>query len=133
LTAQAFEVVQQARSLGRVDLGTSRQMAADVEQIRQLLRQHAKELSFQPFNEARDFLQRFDDAVVVLGQADAADYFNGTYDLKAKTVLGLVTQMTDAGLRFAPAVPGDEDAYAALRESLAACDRVADKSRSAMR
>jgi hypothetical protein len=133
LTAQAVEVVRQARSLGRVDLGTPRQMATDVEQLRQILRQNAKELSFQPFHEARDFLQRFDDALVALGQLDAADYFSGKYDLKAQTVLGLVTQMTDAGLRFAPAAPGDEAAYAALWEVLAACDRVAAKSQSAMR
>jgi hypothetical protein len=133
LTAQALEAVRQAGSFGRVDSGIVRQMTDDLSQLRQLLRQNAKELPFQPYAEARDFLQRFDDAVVALGQPDAADYFNGTYDLKAQTVLGLVTQMTDKGLRFAPAVPGDETAYAALREALAACDRAAAKSQSAMR
>jgi hypothetical protein len=79
------------------------------------------------WTEARVFLQRFDDALVALGQPDAADYLNGRYELKAQTVLGLVQQMTDDGLRFAPAVPGDEAAYAALREALAACDRAAVK------
>jgi hypothetical protein len=133
LTSQAPKAVRQVGNPGRVDSGILRQMAADVDQLRQILRQSAKELSYQPFSEARDFLQRFDDAVVALGQPDAADYFNGTYNLKAQTVLGLVTQMTDNGLRFAPAAPGDEAAYAALRESLAACDRVAAKSQSAMR
>ena len=52
---------------------------------------------------------------------------------KGKPTYWLVTQMTDKGLRFAPAVPGDEAAYAALREVLAACDRAAAKSQSAMR
>ena len=80
-------------------------MAADVDQLRTLLRQNAKELSFQPLYEARAFLQRFDDALVALGQFDAADYIDGKYDLKAQTVLGLVKQMTDSGLRFAPPRP----------------------------
>ena len=131
LTTQAPVAVRQMGSVGRVDSGTLLQMAADVEQLRQLLRQNTKELSFQPYAEARDFLQRFDDALVALGQPDAANYVNGTYDLKAQTVLGLVTQMTDAGLRFAPAAPGDEAAYAALREALAACDRAVATSQSA--
>jgi hypothetical protein len=133
LTAQAPEAVRQAGNPGRVDSGILRQMTDDVSQLRQILRRNAKVLSFPPFTEARDFLQRFDDAVVALSQPDAADYFNGKYDLKALTVLGLVTQMTDAGLLFAPAVPGDEAAYAALWEALAASDRAAAKSQSAMR
>jgi hypothetical protein len=133
LTAQAAETVRQAGSPGHVDPGVVRQMTNDVSQLRLLLRQKAKELTFEPYNEARDFLQRFDDALVALGQPDAVDYFNGKYDLKAQTVLGLVTQMTDKGLQFAPAAPEDEAAYAALRESLAACDREAAKSQSAMR
>jgi hypothetical protein len=82
---------------------------------------------------ARDFLKGFDDAIVALGQPEAANYVNGTYDLKAQTVLGVVTQMTDAGLRFAPANPGDEAAYERLREALAACDRAVAKPQTAMR
>jgi hypothetical protein len=108
-------------------------MAGDVDQLRALLRQQAKELSFQPYTEARDFLQRFDDAIVALGRPDAADYFNGKYDLNAQTVLGLVQQMTDRGLRFAPATPGDESAYAALRDALAAYDRTTAKPQAAAR
>jgi hypothetical protein len=127
LGALAPEAVRQAGTAGRVDPGTLRQMAADVDQLRTLLRLNARELSFQPLYEARGFLQRLDDALVALGQPDAADYFNGTYDLTAQTVLGLVRQMADRGLRFAPALPGDESAYAALREALAACDRTAAK------
>jgi hypothetical protein len=131
LTARAAEAIRQAGSPGRVDPDILQQMAGDVSQLRQLIRQNTKELSFQPYTEARDFLQGFDDALVALGQPEAPNYVNGTYDLKAQTVLGLVQQMTDAGLRFAPATPGDEAAYETLREALAACDRVAAKPQTA--
>ena len=86
-------------------------MAADVDQLRTLLRQNMGDFSYQPFIQARDFLRSFDDALAALQQPDVADHFNGTYDLRSQTVLGLVKQMTDRGLRFAPAAPGDEAAY----------------------
>jgi hypothetical protein len=108
-------------------------MADDVGQLRTLLRPSIKELSIQAYIEARDFLKQMDDALVALGQPDAADFFNGKYELRAQTVLGLVKQMTDAGLRFAPATPGDEAAYATLRDALAACDRTAVRSPLAAR
>jgi hypothetical protein len=129
LAARAAEIVRQA---GRVDPEILRQMADDVGQLRQLLRGN-NELSFERFIEARDFLQQFDDALVALRQPDAADHFNGAYELKALTVLGLVKQMTDAGMRFAPAAPGDEAAYEALRETLAACDRATAALQTAAR
>jgi hypothetical protein len=133
LGALAPEVVRQAGNTGNVDPGTLRQMADDVNQLRALLRANVKELSFQSYTEARDFLQRFDDALVALGQPDVANYFNGKYALNAETVLGLVKQMSDAGLHFAPAAPGDEAVYAALQESLAACDRAIAKPQSVSR
>jgi hypothetical protein len=36
-----------------------------------------------------------------------------------------IQQMTEAGLRFAPAGPGDEAAYTTLRQALAAYDQAA--------
>jgi hypothetical protein len=133
LTAHAQEAVRRAANSGRPDPAALRQMADEVQQLRTLLRQQAKELSFQPYTEARDFLLRLDDAIVALGSSDAANYFNGGYDLNAQTVLGLVKQMTDRGLRFAPAAPGDESAYSALKDALAAADRAAAKPQSAAR
>jgi hypothetical protein len=133
LAAEALGAVQEAGRDGRVDAVALRQMAADADRLRKLLRQNAGEFSFQPYSEAHKFLDQFDSALVALGQPDAAGYFNGAYDLKAQTVLGLVRQMTDRGLRFAPAAPGDEAAYSTLRDALAACDRAAAKPPSAAR
>jgi hypothetical protein len=129
----AEEAVRQAQSSAGVDSRGLREMAVDVEQLRMLLRQNVKEMSFQSYTEARGFLQRFDEALVALGQPDAANYFNGRYDVNAQTVLGLVKQMTDAGLRFAPAAPGDETTYTALRDALAAYDRALTKPQSVSR
>jgi hypothetical protein len=123
LTARAAEAVRDAGSNGSVDPATIQQMANDVGQLRQLLRQKVGALSFQPFTEAKAFLQTFDDALVALQQPDAAHHFDGQYALKAQTVLGLVKQMAENGLRFAPALPGDEAAYQSLYQVMAAYNR----------
>jgi hypothetical protein len=128
LAALAPDAVRQAGRDRGADPDTIRRMAGDVDLLHRLLRQKARNLSFEPFTEAKVFLQNFEEALVALRQPNAADHFNGTYDQTAQTVLGLVREMTDRGLRFAPAAPGDEAAYTALREAMAACDRaVADR------
>jgi len=121
------DAIQQAGTTDRVEPDTLRHMAANLDQLRELLRQSAKDLSLGPYIEARAFLRQFDDAIVAFHDGDAADYFKGKYDLKAHSIRGLVNEMTDNGLRFAPAVAGDEAAYAALREALAVYDRAPDK------
>ena len=125
LTVRAPEAVRDATRQGRVDPATIRPMAADVGRLRDLLRQHVGALSFQQFSEARAFLRTFEDALVALEQPDAAHHFDGRYALRAQTVVGLVRQMAENGLRFAPALPGDEAMYLALHEILAAHTRAA--------
>jgi len=67
--------------------------------------------------EAKKYLKLLDDAVKALSGANAKDYVNNKYAAKGKTVRDLVKNM--AGLHFAPAAPGDEQAYKALQEKLA--------------
>ena len=64
----------------------------------------------------------FEPAITALQQRDVGNYFTGKYALKAKTVPELIKQMSERGLQFAPALPGDEPAYAALHQALAAYD-----------
>jgi len=130
LMARTQEAVGRLQSDGRIDPDVVRLLAGELNQLRALVRQNVKELSFHSYSEARHFLDRLDDALVALKQPDAANYFNGTYDLRARTVFGLVREMTENGLRFAPAAAGDEAAYGALREALAVCDRAVTKPSS---
>src|SRR5262249_8622264 len=125
LTVRAPEAVRDATSPGRVAPATIRPMADDVDRLRDLLRQNVGALTFQQFTEARAFLRTFEDALAALQQPDAAHHFDGRYALTAQTVLGLVRQMAENGLRFAPALPGDEATYLALHAILAAHTRAA--------
>jgi hypothetical protein len=69
---------------------------------------------------ARSFLNQFDDAVKALQNPDVAKYLTGKYVAKGKNVAELVNNMTELGLHFAPANPGDEAEYMALHRALAA-------------
>jgi hypothetical protein len=125
LTARAPEAVRDLGNKGQVDPATIRQLADDVNQLRQLLRQNLGALAIVPYIEAKAFLQSFDDALVALQQPDAARHFDGHYALKAQTVLGLVKHMAEKGLRFAPALPGDEAAYRALHQVMTTYSKTA--------
>jgi hypothetical protein len=126
----AREVVQDASFNGRIDPGNVRQMERDADQIKKELRRTGADLTPSQYIEANTFLNDLNDALKALEQPDAVNYFNGKYSLakglgKANTVPELVKFMTERGLTFAPATPGDEPAYVALHQSLAAYDRSA--------
>ncbi len=57
-----------------------------------------------------------------LGNPDVGDYFNQKFAAKGKTTAELVKYMSDKGLKFAPATPGDEAAYRAVHQALAIYD-----------
>ncbi|HMC63461.1 MAG TPA: hypothetical protein VKI65_00830, partial [Gemmataceae bacterium] len=97
-----------------------REMDRAVRQLHLKLREVAAEIPPGQFIEAKRFLNQLDDAVRALQGADAADYVNGKYAARGKSVAGLVQHMTKEGLQFAPAVAGDEAGYLALHRALVA-------------
>jgi hypothetical protein len=118
----AQKAVQQAEFNNQVDPGVIQQMTRDVDAIQKQLRRNGGDLPPSLYMEAKTFLNNLDDGVRALQQRDVGNYFNGKYTLKGKTVPDVVKYMVDQGLQFAPAVPGDEAAYAALHQALAAYD-----------
>jgi hypothetical protein len=67
-------------------------------------------------------LDDFDAAVVALRKGDAVLYLDYAQKFAkgGRTVQELVEYMTKNGLKFAPAMPGDERAYQAVQTALAA-------------
>jgi hypothetical protein len=116
------KAVQQAEFNNQVDPGVIQQMSRDVDALQKQLRANGRDLPPAVYVEAKTFLNNLDDGIRGLQQRDVGNYFNGRYTLKGKTVAELVKYMIDQGLQFAPAVPGDEAAYSALHQALAAYD-----------
>jgi hypothetical protein len=122
LSVLAQQAVRQAALGSPVDVGTTRLMTRDLDQLHKELRRKAGALPASLYIEAKTFLNNFESAVRALQQRDAARQFTGVYALKAKTIPELVTFMAERGLRFAPAIPGGESAYLTLYQALAAYD-----------
>jgi len=115
------EAIHQAVN-GRVDAGTLREVIGAVDRIKQQLRSNINDLPPAQYMEAKSFINNFDDALKILRRPDAGDFFSQKYAAQGKNVAELVKYMLDKGLRFAPAVAGDEAAYMALHRALAAYD-----------
>jgi hypothetical protein len=98
------------------------ELADAVTAMRGHLAAKIQEISDPDYIQAKRLLSSLDEAVKVLGEPDAANYFNHIYAAQGQTVGHLVHYMTRLNLRFAPAVPGDEAAYLALQRALAEYD-----------
>jgi len=117
------DAVSQAGFNGQVDSGSISQLINDTDRMRTRLRRTGTDLPPSLYIDSNVFLNNLDDAIRALQQPDVGSFFTGKYALKAKTIPELVNYMTAHGLQFAPAVPGDESAYVALQQALAAYDR----------
>src|SRR5262249_55203222 len=84
----------------------------------QQLNDSIRDLTPNQYGEARRFLSDFEDALALLRQPNASDFF-GQKAPKGKTVADLVQQLLGKGVRFAPATAGDESAYIAIHRALA--------------
>ncbi len=128
----APKVVGQVKK-GGVDPADLHELTGALEKMRNQLAANIKELPVPQYIRAKRFLNDLEDAVKVLHQPDAANYFNQVYAAKGKTVAELVGYLTEKGLRFAPAVAGDETAYTALHQALVSYDLAANSLLAAER
>jgi hypothetical protein len=111
---------------GRVDMDQLKEMQTAVEKIEEEMarqkreEQQASEIRKLPTTEyikAKRFVSQLGEALRVLGQPEAKNYFNGRYSARGETITELVDHMTREGLKFAPALAGDESGYEALHRA----------------
>jgi hypothetical protein len=113
---------------GRVDAGTPEAISKYAKELEMRLVLMAKIMgetsgwSAGDYIEAKRFLHRLDDALKFLRQPQVERYGIDVYAARGKSVAELVRYMGENGLRFAPAVTGNEAAYLALQRALAAYD-----------
>jgi hypothetical protein len=122
VNALAPKMVQQAKEGQAIDL---LKLASAVAKLHEELHARIADISSPDYIRTKRFLTQLDDAVKLLRQPEAGNYFNQIYAARGKTVAELVRNMTQLDLRFAPAVEGDEPAYHALHQMLVAYDRAA--------
>ena len=105
-----------------VDPGKLRDMKGELGRLNGALLNDINEMSPSQYIEAKHYLNLLEDAVRALEDPKVGNYFNQNWAARGKNVAELIKYMSDKGLRFAPAVPGDADAYRALYHALQAFD-----------
>jgi hypothetical protein len=98
------------------------QMQRLSDRLQRNLGARARNLPPGQYVEARQFLTDIDEAIKALQHPDAGAYLTRKLSPHGQTVRELVRSMTRQGLRFAPAVRGDEPAYLALHRALVRYD-----------
>ena len=109
---------KQASKTGHVDGAIPAKLEKDAEEFGDQLVYRVAECSFHDYTHAKNFLRQLDEAVKLLKQPDVGNYFNGNYQPKGDSVAELVRNMTEKGLKFAPAIAGEEAAYSGLFASM---------------
>jgi hypothetical protein len=97
---------------------TIRDMQAVLDQMYSTHCRLANDMKLSDIISVRRCLEELDDCVHALSSPQAVNYFNRRWAPKGRDVAELVYHMTREGLRFAPALKGDEAAYQALRRAL---------------
>jgi hypothetical protein len=119
---KAVQAVNSLRQNKPPDRATVDAMRAALESLDEQLTASLGALSPSEYIEARRYLNLLRDAITGLQDANAARYFNANWMSQARGVADLVRFMAANALQFAPATPGDEPAYRALYQALAAYD-----------
>jgi hypothetical protein len=111
------QAVKEARS-GPVSFSLLNDIRSTQKQLEKSLDANIADLTPSEFTEASRYLRELKDSVRVLQQGDVAKYFRSNWTPQGSTVGELVQQMTREGLKFAPAVSGDEAYYTSLHRAL---------------
>jgi hypothetical protein len=96
-------------------------LPAIVERMQAQLLRMVQDVAPNDYMDGKKFLRELDKSYRVLNDPNVANYF-GKWAPRGRTVGELVQHITDNGLQFAPASPGDEPYYMALYQSFLTYD-----------
>jgi len=116
------EAIENIKANGRPDGTTMAALQKALNTLHVDLEKQIGVLTSDDYMESKRFLNQLNDAVQALKDPNVSNYFNNIYVARGKKVKELVDWMLSKGLRFAPAVPGDYEAYRTLHQLLVAYD-----------
>jgi hypothetical protein len=117
----APQALQQARS-GQVDADTLNSMIDTVDGLQQQLKNNVANISANQYITSLRYLRQLEDSVKALQDPKVNNYVNGKWQARGNTVAELVSNMSQDGLEFAPAVSGQQTAYVSVYRAMADYD-----------
>jgi hypothetical protein len=88
----------------------------------------AEEIETSSYLQAIEFYHTLENSVNALERPDARKQISGVYAARGRNVQELVDYMTENGLKFAPAAPGQENAYQVVNDAFVRYARIAQSS-----
>lgn len=117
LDQQIQMAVRQAQS-GEVAVELLNDIGASLKQLETAIDARVQDITPTQYVQATRYLRELKESYKVLQQSDVAKYFRPNWTAQGSTVGELIRQMTQQGLRFGPAVSGDESYYTSLHRSM---------------
>jgi hypothetical protein len=107
-----------------------KQIRTEMKSMREKLRKGIAndEIESSSYFVALNFYNSLESSVNALERPGAREQLSGAVALKARNVQELVDFMTEKGLLFAPANPGDENAYRSIHDACVRYARTAQAS-----
>jgi hypothetical protein len=121
-THLAADAVRQGTMNNKVDPGTIEAMKTNLAGLNEKLTERIRDLAPDDYVAGKHYLKELANALRILKRPDVVKFLNNEYAARSKTVGELLQDMSSLGLRFAPAVSGNEAAYNALYRGLVAYD-----------
>jgi hypothetical protein len=115
------DAVSQAPA-GEISFATLSGLGNSLNQLQADVDGKITELTPDQYVQATRYVKELKGGLNVLKQPDVAKYFGPQAAAQGDSVAELVAHMTANGLKFAPAVSGDESYYTALHQNLVAYD-----------
>src|SRR5262249_3010327 len=115
------QCVKQAEK-GQVQGKTYKQLKTELDGMRSDIKAAIDDMTPRENVQARRFVDQVTQAARMFEDPNVASFFTGQYKAQGQTVGELVAYMTQNGLRFAPASPGNEQYYNALYQGIVQYD-----------
>jgi hypothetical protein len=115
---------------GKLTPTLMKQVRTEMKTMREVMRQQlAKdEIETSSYLQCIEFYNTLEASVNALERPDARKQLSGAYAPRARNVQELADYMTDNGLKFAPATPGNEGAYQVTHDAFVRYARTAQAS-----
>jgi hypothetical protein len=122
LQDQIPQAVAQLSQYGKVPAAMQNQLRKEVDTLKGKINDMAQDLTPDEFIRGMRFANQLNQSIRDFDNPNAANFYNGKWEVKADNVSALMDQMISQGLRFAPAAVGSEAAYRSLYNSLISYD-----------
>jgi hypothetical protein len=109
-----------AAAMNKLTFAMFKEVSGGVDQLKAELKKqfYAEEIDGTAYLTGKRFLEKLEGSVNQLQQPGVSKFLSGSYAARGRTIPELVMNMSNQGLRFAPANPGSEPAYHALYNAM---------------